>query len=131
MLQREHDLGKVFYVDLWPFSAPWLIVADATLADQVAVKPCLPKFGGLKAMLRPYAGVNNLLVQEGEEWRRWRALFNPAFSAGALQRHVPELVDMCQAFCDGLSRRARSGARFQLEPEVVGLTVELIGRIAL
>ncbi|KAH7013996.1 cytochrome P450, partial [Macrophomina phaseolina] len=131
ILQQKYGLSKAFYVDLWPFSPPWLIVTDPVLADQVSVKPSLPKFGQLKAILRPYIGVNNLVVQEGHEWKRWRTLFNPAFSAGALQQYMPALVDICRSFCDTLSNYARSGECFQLEPLAVNLTVEIIGHIIL
>ncbi|KAH8722700.1 hypothetical protein GQ44DRAFT_711482 [Phaeosphaeriaceae sp. PMI808] len=61
-------------------------------------------------MLRPYAGVNNLVVQEGSVWKKWRTLFNPAFSAVMLREHTLDLVYECKKFCNYLKTCSRSGA---------------------
>ncbi|KAL1618565.1 hypothetical protein SLS56_010493 [Neofusicoccum ribis] len=131
ILHQDNNLGKAFYVDLWPFSDPMLIIRDPELADQVAVKPSMQKAPMLKTAVRPYIGVNNLVVQEGDEWKKWRNAFNSAFSAAALQRHVPELLEECQKFCRRLDTHARDERCFEMEPALSDLTIDIIGRFVL
>lgn len=131
LLMEKYNLPKAFYIDLWPFSTPWLVVNDTELAEQLTTKPSITKFIELKAMMKPYAGTRNLVVMEGDEWKTWRAIFNSAFSAANLAKHVPAIVAETKKLNDYLSLKAGTGDVFAIEPKAVDLTIEIIGNVIL
>ncbi|EKG14239.1 hypothetical protein MPH_08614 [Macrophomina phaseolina MS6] len=131
LLREKYNLPKAFYIDLWPFSDSWLVLADTELAEQVTTKPSITKFGALASMMQPFAGRKNLVVMEGEEWKRWRGIFNSGFSAANLAKHVPAIVRETEKFIARLSAKAASGEIFAMEPVAVDLTIEIIGHVIL
>ncbi|KAL1613354.1 hypothetical protein SLS54_010709 [Diplodia seriata] len=131
LLRKKYNLPRAFYVDLWPFSDSWLLVNANELSEQITTKPNIAKFNRMKVMLQPFGGQRNLVVMEGEEWKRWRGIFNSAFSAANLSKHVPAIVHETEKFLDFLSSNASSGEVFEMEPAVVDLTVEIIGHVIL
>ncbi|GME23837.1 Cytochrome p450 [Neofusicoccum parvum] len=97
----------------------------------MTTRPSMQKFGPLKGMLKPFAGTRNLVIMEGEEWKRWRGIFNSGFSAANLAKHVPAIVNETEKLNDFLSTKAASGEIFEMEPKAVDLTVEIIGHVIL
>ncbi|KAK8223289.1 cytochrome P450 [Phyllosticta capitalensis] len=130
-LSQCFKLGRIFYVDFWPFTNPWLIILDPQLGDQIAVRPSLDKWGPLRHSFAPFMGDRHLLLMEGDEWKRWRALFNPGFSAQNMLAHVPAIVGETRRFCRDLAERATRGEVFQMEPLTTNLTVQVIGHVVL
>ncbi|KAK7539453.1 cytochrome P450 [Phyllosticta citribraziliensis] len=130
-LQQRFKLGRVFYVDFWPFTDPWLIILDPQVGDQIAVRPSLEKWGNLRDTFAPFMGDQHLLVMEGELWKHWRSLFNPGFSASNMLTHVPTIVRETQRFCANLRERAARGEVFQMEQLTTDLTVQVIGHVVL
>lgn len=82
ILQRYPALGPSFYLDLWPFSDPMLIVTDPDMIAQFwQPERLLPKHPGVKRFVYPITGGYNLNCLAGEQWKLWRKLFNPGFSS--------------------------------------------------
>ena len=125
------DLPSVFYLDFWPFGMQFLMVGDPGVAAQFTQDVSLPKFDGLKHYMRPITGDKDLLTMEGEEWKRWRAVFNPGFTPGHLMTLVPGIVEDTLTFRSILLRHAQDGDLFSMEEAVTGLTVDVIGRAVL
>lgn len=131
LLREKYSLPKAFYVDMWPFSDSWLLITDNELSEQITTKPSISKFEKLRGMMQPFAGQRNLVVMEGEEWKRWRGIFNSGFSATNLAKHVPAIVRETEKFTTFLSEKAASQEVFSMEPVAVDLTVEIIGHVIL
>lgn len=131
LLREKYNLPRAFYVDMWPFSHNWLLVNSNELSEQLTTKPNINKFGALKGMLQPFGGKRNLVVMEGEEWKRWRGIFNSGFSAANLSKHVPAIVQETEKFLGVLASKAASQEIFSMEPVAVDLTVEIIGHVIL
>ena len=125
------DLGSVFYLDFWPFGMQFLVVGDPRVAAQFIQDIPLPKFEYLKEYMRPITGDKDLLTMEGQEWKRWRAVFNPGFTPGHLMTLVPGIVEDTLTFRSILRRHAHDGDLFSLEEAFTGLTVDVIGRAVL
>ena len=43
LLKEKFNLGDYFYVDVWPFNEPILMIFDADMMDEFTVKQSLPK----------------------------------------------------------------------------------------
>lgn len=125
------NLGPILYVDNWPFAYPICAVLDAEIANQCTQQHSLPKHEINKFYVEPIAGKHNLLTMEEEEWKRWRAVFNPGFASGHLMSLVPAIIDDILIFCSTLSKRAADGGVFQLVEDTTKLTIDVIGRVVL
>ncbi|MCJ1381280.1 hypothetical protein MMC17_004389 [Xylographa soralifera] len=94
--------GGIYYLDMWPFIGPFLI-----------------------------SGGPNLFSMQEEEWRPWRNLFNPGFSATYLLTLVPNIVRETLAYREVLKERAEAGKMFQLDEVTLWFTMDLIGAIVM
>ncbi len=130
--QRYPDLGPTFYLDLWPFSDPMLVVTDPDVISQFcAPDHLLPKHPGMKNFLNPITGGYDLNCLEGESWKFWRKLFNPGFSAAHTQTLVPSIIEEVDIFRNDLFEKVKEGKMFSFEEHTLKLSIDMIGRVAL
>ena len=125
------DVGPVFYLDMWPFALPILVVSSPSAAYQITQEHSLPKSGELRRWIRPLAGNKDLVSLEGQPWKKWRNIYNPGFSASHLMSLVPQILREISAFCKILRERGQAGAVLPLEEATVNLTMDIIGRVVL
>ena len=69
-------------------------------------------------VVEPLTGPSNLLLSEGAEWKKQRAIFNPGFSIQHLMSQVPIIVDILQNFVKVLEQHAEKEEIFRVEEEV-------------
>ncbi|TEA18308.1 Cytochrome P450 monooxygenase aflN [Colletotrichum sidae] len=127
--QRHPHLDKAFYLDMWPFTGPMLMVISPDLMRQATQgESSLPKVAFLKNYIKPLSGGHDLVSMEGAEWRRWRDVFRPAFGRAA--ELVPNVVDNICVFRDQLVGRARGGRSgvFQLHHSALMLAMDMTGK---
>jgi cytochrome P450 len=120
----------MFYINMWPFSGTWLVVATPSGAAQIQGLN-LSKPNILRRPLETITGGPSLMSMHGETWKRWRALFNPGFNPNYLIGLAPLIADEVAVFCEQLRQKARTGAVFQLEPLTLRLTVDTICSVTL
>ncbi|KAG8531781.1 uncharacterized protein KY384_003417 [Bacidia gigantensis] len=130
-LKQTYDLPDVFYVDTWPVGDQICAVVNPELAQYVTVQHSLPKHPALERTLNHITGFKSLVGLEGQEHKRWRAVFNPGFSTAHLMTLVSGIVDDCTVFRDILVKHAEKGDRFLLEEAATGVTIDVIGRAVL
>ncbi|KKK22293.1 aflN/ verA/ monooxygenase [Aspergillus ochraceoroseus] len=128
-LSQQFPSG-IFYINLWPFSGTWMIVATMTAASQIQslnlTKPAI-----LRRPLETITGGPSLISMHGETWKRWRALFNPGFNPAYLIGLAPNIADEVAVFRNQLRKKAQQGDIFSLEPLTLRLTVDTICSVAL
>lgn len=129
--QRYPHLDRAFYLDMWPFTGPVLmIISPAILRQATQGETALPKVAFLKNYLKPLSGGHDLVSMEGDEWRRWRDVFRPAFSRSA--ELVPGIVDNICIFRDQLLEKANQadgkGCMFQLHHLALKLAMDMSGK---
>jgi fluoride ion exporter CrcB/FEX len=73
--------GGVFYLNLWPFNAPVMVVANPYVASQVEAA-FLDKPANICATIEVINGGPSLMTMHGSTWKKWRTLFNPGFATG-------------------------------------------------
>ena len=120
----------MFYVDLWPFSRPLLIVTSAAGAVQMQDAE-LDKPHDIKKPLETLIGGKSLLTMYGASWKTWRGLLNPGFSSGYMLEMVPSIVREVAVFRDSLRAHARSADIFQMADTSLKLTIDVIGSAAM
>ncbi|KAJ5179513.1 hypothetical protein N7492_002723 [Penicillium capsulatum] len=129
-LALEYGDTEVFLMDFWPVYPPFFIVYDPQAAMQVSTKLVLPKLPlHLKFML-PIVGGPNLHSMNGQEWKTWRSMFNPGFSAARMTDLLPAVIDSVQVFCDILRENVDSGI-VHLDDLTTRLTMDIILKVTL
>jgi sterigmatocystin biosynthesis cytochrome P450 monooxygenase len=131
-LRRNYpELGQNYYLDLWPFAPSMLVLGSANTVHQVNQEQVLQKYPQLYAFIRPLTDNLDILSMEGDMWKKWRAVFNPGFSAAHLMTLVPGIVKETEIFCQILREHAEKKDIFEMKALTDNLTMDVIGRVVL
>ncbi len=68
---------------------------------------------------------------DGQEWKYWRSIFNPGFSASHLMTLVPDIVGETKVFCDLLQTHAKEQDVFRMKTLTDNLAMDVIGKVVL
>ena len=120
----------LFYIDLWPYSRPLLIITTPSAALQIQQNG-LSKPPEIYAPLNTLTGGESLLTASDAGWKKWRSLFNPGFSAKHMLELVPLMVEEIDVFRQILQERARASEFFQLEEMTLRLTLDVISAMSM
>lgn len=132
LLSYEFDsTDGSFYIDLWPFGNPLLVITSPDLAMQACQEYDLPKPDVLIPFFAPITGGPNLFITNGAEWKRSRALFNPGFSNSVMHDWTPYIVDEAEIFISLLREHANKGDTFSLDKLACDLLMDVIGVVSM
>jgi cytochrome P450 len=121
-----------FYIDLWPFSSPLLVITSPELAMQACGQEHdLPKPAVLIPFFALFAGGRNLFDTNGAEWKRSRTLFNPGFSAQVMMECTPHIIDEASVYVALLRKHAKRGDTFSLDGLTCDYMMDVIGVICM
>ena len=127
---KEND--NCFYIDLWPFTSPLMVVTSPDLAMQACgPEHDLPKPAILIPFFAPFAGGPNLFDMNGAEWKRSRALFNPGFSDRVMLESTPHIIEEAEVYVALLRKHAKKGDTFSLDRLTCDYMMDLIGAITM
>lgn len=129
--RRYPEMGPIFYLDAWPFITLTLVVASPRTLSQITTEHVLPKFPAIKVFLFPLANGKDIVSMDGPEWKYWRNMFNPGFSASHLMTLVPDIVRETTAFCDMLQDHADKGDILRMKTLTDNLAMDVIGKVVL
>lgn len=129
--QLYPHLDSAFYLDTWPFANPILVVLKPDMMYQLTQANQIPKDKGLRRFLEPLTGKEDLVTLEGSTWKRWRAIFNPGFSATHITSLIPGMIEEVEVFKNILNEHARNEAIFFLEEATLNHTIDIISRIVM
>ncbi|KAF2455737.1 cytochrome P450 52A11 [Lineolata rhizophorae] len=126
----------LYLVDVRPFSAyPICIVNSHEIAEKLSKASKLFAYGTTKSptmsSLQPIVGRESILIQDGEEWKSLRKIFNPGFAPQHLISLLPRICEKTIPFVNRLDELARSGEEFALDSLCVSLTFDIIGAVVL
>ena len=131
-LRRKYpDIGPIFYLDAWPFITLTLVVTSPTTLAQISTEKVLPKFPAIKDYLYPVANGMDIVSMNGQEWRYWRDVFNPGFSASHLMTLVPDIVKQTEVFLNVLHDHATKQDVFRMKHLTDDLAMDVIGKVVL
>lgn len=127
--QMYPHLDSAFYLDTWPFAPLILVVLSPDMMYQLTQANQIPKDKGLRHFLKPLTGEEDLVTLEGAAWKRWRAIFNPGFSANHIMTLIPGMIEEVKIFKNIMEKHAMSREIFYLEEASLSLTIDIIGRV--
>ena len=108
-----------------------LVVASPATLAQITTEHVLPKFPAIRDFIYPLANGMDLVSMDGQEWKFWREIFNPGFSANHLTALVPDIVKETMVFLDILNYHAIKQDVFRMKHLTDNLAMDVIGRVVL
>ena len=69
----------------------------------------LPKSKYSYSALKPVVGAYSLVVIDGEQWKKLRTMFNPAFAPSHLEKMIPAIIEESEVFVKKLDQSVESG----------------------
>ncbi|KAB5570736.1 cytochrome P450 [Coniochaeta sp. 2T2.1] len=131
-IRRLHpELDTAFYLDVWPFGPPALMVVSPEIVSQFTQEGNLPKYKGVRRFLKPLTGKKDLVTMEGHEWKHWRNNFNPGFRASNIMDMVPTMIEEVRTYRDIIHQHAKTGDMFPLELPTLAMSMDIIGRVVM
>ncbi|QSZ30934.1 hypothetical protein DSL72_000493 [Monilinia vaccinii-corymbosi] len=132
MIYNQYQLKDLFILDNWPFF-PWrqLIICEPSLAAQCTQNHSLPKSVVAQQYVGHITGKTSILLTDGMEWKKNRALFNPGFALAHLITLVPSIVDEADIFRHVLGTLADSGEVHPIEEAAAFATIDIMGHVVL
>lgn len=117
------------YLDLWPFSDPLLIVANAEMAEQATSNTTVAfeKPEALRIWLRPIAGGITMFDGSSEVWKPLRAMFNAGFTSNYVWSLVPAIVREVNVYRKILRQRAQEKEMFFMDPVTLRFMIDVTG----
>jgi hypothetical protein len=129
--KRFPKSDHAFYLDLWPFSHPLLVISSPELTIQACQEHDLSKPAVLKPFFHPFAGGDNLFVTNGPEWKHASKLFTPGFNANYLLTQMGHIVEEASVFVEILREHAFKGDIFSLDRLACDFTMDIIGAVSI
>jgi cytochrome P450 len=129
-LAFKHNDTEVFLFDLWPVFAQVLMIYGPEASNQVSNQYNLPKPESQHKSMLPIVGGPSLISMNNEDWKFWRGLLNPGFSAKTMMDRVPTVVRDVEVFCDQLQTRVNKGVSL-LDDFTTSLTMDVITKAIL
>ncbi|KAI4940891.1 hypothetical protein J4E91_011148 [Alternaria rosae] len=127
---QQHADAEVFLMDYWPVLKPVLMLSGPEVAAQVSTKHDLPKPIDKEASFAPIIGGPSLITMNDAQWKFWRSLLSPGFSASHVLSLVPSIVDAMDVFCELLEEQVGGGI-FLLDTMATQLAMDVIARTSL
>lgn len=121
----------IVYFDSWPFGGATACVISPELQSQFTQERSLPKSSMISRELGPLTDLRDLVTMEGQEWKFWRSVFNPSFSAKNLTAMLPGFLEEIQVLKERLVKAAETGEVVVMEKTVQTATVDVICRATL
>ena len=106
-----------------------VLINEPALVKDVMTDPTgiYPKNDLMVGALEPLVG-DSIFVSSGEQWRRQRAMIDPAFSHMRLNRAFGSMTAAVDDYEDHLDAQAKSGEAFSLDLAMSHLTADIICR---
>ncbi|KAF2642013.1 cytochrome P450, partial [Massarina eburnea CBS 473.64] len=129
-LCAEFPETEFFLMDYWPVYPPLFVSFSPEICSQMTSKHNLPKTEQIGRSLLPITGGQSMISMNGMEWKFWRGLFNPGFSAASMMKNLPHIVDCVQIFREILQEHAGKGI-LCLDELTTRLTMDVIIKVTL
>ncbi|OJD12477.1 hypothetical protein AJ78_06931 [Emergomyces pasteurianus Ep9510] len=127
-LSREYDLPDLFYLDLWPFANPMVVLCAPELAAQITTEQAYPKDPAVGHYLSPFLGKSSILSVSGPKWKALHSIFVPAFAPAYIRTMADGILDEVLIYHDNLCQLAKSKQPFSMSSVTIELTFNVIGR---
>ncbi|KAF2108194.1 putative N-alkane-inducible cytochrome P450 [Lophiotrema nucula] len=132
IISKEFEASDgLYYIDLWPFSMPMMIISDPLIANQICIEYDLGKPEMLKPFFKPIVGGEGMFIMNGERWKRSAVLFAPGFAERVILERTEQIVEETGEYVKRLREYVKSGEMFELDNLTCWYMMDVIGTVTL
>lgn len=125
-ISKEFDESdSLFYVDLWPFLRPTVLVSSPKYAQQAEL--ILDRPDALLWSMHPVTGGPSVFATNSTEWRETRNLLLPGFKSNYISNQIVYATDEAETLIEVLRTKAESREMFQLDPVILKYMMNISG----
>lgn len=128
-ISQKYSLPGVFYIDLWPFAEPQLIITDPDASRQIVAVNSFPKHPRVEAYLRPFVGPNGMPGTNGERWKINHRMVGAGLTSTFIKPMMNLITEQAVIFHDRLRVVAEKGEPISMEDETSKAIFDIIGNI--
>jgi cytochrome P450 len=121
----------LYYLDLWPFSGPMIVISTPEMSYQMVQVQDLQKPASLVPFFKPITGGLGIAVMNGEELKASRALFNPGFASNVILEQTSAIIEEAKVYVELLREHAEKGDMFLLDDLTCWYMMDVIGKVTL
>jgi hypothetical protein len=116
---------SLFYVDLWPFLKPTVLVSSPKYAQQAEL--VLDRPDALLWSMHPVTGGPSVFAANGAEWKDARSLLLPGFKSNCISNQIIYATDEAEQLVKVLRAKAQDRDIFQLDPIILKYMMRISG----
>jgi cytochrome P450 len=129
-IAQKYELRDIFYLDLWPFGPPQMVLIAPNAADQVTVVKTYPLHDEVPRFVSSLLGENSLPATDGEMWKMLHRMIAPGFRPSSLRSMMPITAEQTmEIFLPALTAYALSGEAFSMEKVAAQLIFSIISKV--
>lgn len=111
------DSDSLFYVDLWPFLKPTVLVSSPKYAQQAEL--ILDRPDALLWSMHPVTGGRSLFAANGSEWKDARSMLLPGFKSNYIANQIAYATDEAEELVEVLRLKAQKQELFQFDSVIL------------
>jgi cytochrome P450 len=128
-----NESDSLFYMDLWPFSLPMLLVSSPNCALQICQKAdfAVDRPDILLRSMYPIIGGRSVFGTNGFEWKEARSVLQSGLNSNNILNQLGHVVDEAEVLIEILKQKAHAGEVFQLDHLTVKFMMDISGNLTL
>lgn len=131
-IARRYELRDIFYLDLWPFGPPQMVLIAPNAADQVTVVKTYPLHDEVPRFVGSLLGDKSLPAADGEMWKKLHRMIAPGFRPSSLRQMMPVTAEQTvRIFLPALTAYASTGEVFSMEKVASQLIFSIISKMVI
>jgi hypothetical protein len=116
---------SLFYVDLWPFLKPTVLVSSPKYAQQAEL--VLDRPDALLWSMHPVTGGPSVFATNGKEWKDTRNLLLPGFKSNYISNQTIYATNEAERLVEDLRAKAQNRDIFQLDHVILKYMMKISG----
>ena len=126
-LAEDFSETDIYYIDLWPFIQPMMLVTSPDLAVQAFQHHDLAKPEVLVPFFWPITAGDNIFTANGEKSRHDRMLFSSGFNSNYIISQTADVVREAEVYVEVLQKYAENREIIQLDEVTINYAMDLAG----
>ncbi|KAF1960990.1 cytochrome protein [Byssothecium circinans] len=127
------ESDSLFYMDLWPFIGPMMMVSTPNYALQACQQTefAVDRPDDLLRSMHAITGGSSIFATNGPSWKEARNILQPGFNSGYILGQTGHVVDEAETLVKILREKARKNEIFQLDHVTVKYMMNISGVVTL
>lgn len=135
LLSKEfsEESDSLFYMDLWPFTEPMMMVSSPNYAIQTCQQAAFAtdRPDDLLRSMHAITGGPSIFATNGVAWREARNVLSSGFNSGNIRSQTAHVVDAAEVLVKILKEKTLKDDLFQLDTITIRYMMDISGAVTL